>query len=223
MTILTALLSDRIPAWRLIGLGLVVEAVGLLHTTLISGEIGFWTIAVDRVWLVAGLPLILVPLTTGAYSRLATDVTGAASAFLNLFRNIGGAAGISIAQTILARRTPLHAARNALPVPRAHGLRDDGVEHQEHADSRDGQHHPVDVPERDGSDRRGRHAAHHGGVHHAHGHDADLGEHDRRCEAQHLAQLASRGPKLGERNHRRPDGTRVAALTPIRSSPAASS
>ena len=113
VTIVTALVSDKIPAWRLIGLGLVVEVVGLWHTTLIAGEMGFWTIAVDRIWLVAGLPLILVPLTTGAYSRLTADATGQASAFLNLFRNIGGAAGISIAQTILARRTPLHAARLA--------------------------------------------------------------------------------------------------------------
>ena len=113
VTILTALAADKVPAWRLIGLGLVVEAAGLLHTTLIAGEMGFWTIAMDRVWLVAGLPLILVPLTTGAYSRLAVEATGQASAFLNLFRNIGGAAGIAIAQTILARRTPLHAARLA--------------------------------------------------------------------------------------------------------------
>ncbi len=113
VTIVTALVADKVPAWLLIGLGLVVEAFGLLHTTRIAGEMGFWTIAFDRVWLVAGLPLILVPLTTGAYSRLAADATGQASAFLNLFRNIGGAAGIAIAQTILARRTPLHAARLA--------------------------------------------------------------------------------------------------------------
>ncbi len=113
VTIVTALVSDKIAAWRLIGLGLVVEAVGLWHTTSITGDMGFWTIAIDRIWLVAGLPLILVPLTTGAYSRLTADSTGEASAFLNLFRNIGGAAGISIAQTILARRTPLHAARLA--------------------------------------------------------------------------------------------------------------
>ncbi len=113
MIIVTALASNRAPAWSLIALGLVIEAVGLFHTTLISGDMGFWTIAFDRVWLVAGLPLILVPLTTGAYARLGADATGQASAFLNLFRNIGGAAGISVAQTILARRTPLHLARLA--------------------------------------------------------------------------------------------------------------
>jgi len=111
ITVLTAFLVTRVPGWLLIGIGLVMEIAGLLHATTITSEIDFWTMASDRVWLVAGLPLILVPLTTGAYSHLSAGATGQASAFLNLFRNIGGAAGISAAQTILARRTPVHAAR----------------------------------------------------------------------------------------------------------------
>ena len=111
ITVLTALLVNRVPGWLLIGIGLIIEVAGLIHATTITAEIDFWTMADDRVWLVAGLPLILVPLTTGAYSHLSAKATGQASAFLNLFRNIGGAAGISAAQTILARRTPVHAAR----------------------------------------------------------------------------------------------------------------
>ena len=65
------------------------------------GPYGFWTMSMDRVWLVAGLPLILAPLTTGAYVRLSARDTGQASGFLNLFRNVGGAAGISAAQRSL--------------------------------------------------------------------------------------------------------------------------
>jgi DHA2 family multidrug resistance protein len=108
MTGVAAALSNRVPAWRIIGVGLVMEAIGLFHTTTITDHMGFWTMAGDRVWLVAGLPLILAPLTTGAYARLPAASTGQASAFLNLFRNIGGAAGISAAQTVLARRTAVH-------------------------------------------------------------------------------------------------------------------
>ncbi|MES1199931.1 MAG: DHA2 family efflux MFS transporter permease subunit [Pseudomonadota bacterium] len=110
-TILTAAAASRYPAWRLIGLGLIVEAIGLAHSTLIASDMDFWTIALDRVWLVSGLPLILVPLTTGAYSSLSAKATGQASGFLNLFRNIGGAMGIALAQTVLARRFPVHAAQ----------------------------------------------------------------------------------------------------------------
>jgi len=112
-TMATAVAASKYPAWRLIGLGLVIEAVGLAHSSLIAGDMDFWTIAVDRVWLVAGLPLILVPLTTGAYSSLSARATGEASAFLNLFRNIGGAMGIALAQTVLARRAPVHVAQLA--------------------------------------------------------------------------------------------------------------
>jgi DHA2 family multidrug resistance protein len=81
---------------------------------------GFWTMSMDRVWLVAGLPLILAPLTTGAYVRLSANDTGQASGFLNLFRNVGGAAGISGAQTILARRGVFHGARLMEDVSAAH-------------------------------------------------------------------------------------------------------
>ena len=112
-TILTASIASKYPAWRVIGFGLVLEAAGLIHSTSISSDMDFWTVAIDRVWLVAGLPLILVPLTTGAYSSLKATATGQASAFLNLFRNIGGGMGIALAQTILARRASVHASELA--------------------------------------------------------------------------------------------------------------
>jgi DHA2 family multidrug resistance protein len=76
--------------------------------------------SMDRVWLVAGLPLILAPLTTGAYVKLSAADTGQASGFLNLFRNVGGASGISAAQTILARRGIWHGARLMETVSAAH-------------------------------------------------------------------------------------------------------
>ena len=123
VTGLTAALSNRVAAWKLIGVGLAVEVVGLVHATTITDRMGFWTMAADRVWLVAGMPLILAPLTTGAYTRLSPESTGQASAFLNLFRNVGGAAGISAAQTLLARRAPMHQARLAERLSQTHWSR----------------------------------------------------------------------------------------------------
>lgn len=120
MTGVTAFLSNRVPARLLILTGLVIEAVGLYHTTGITDRMGFWTMSMDRVWLVAGLPLILAPLTTGAYARLSAKDTGQASGFLNLFRNVGGAAGISAAQTILARRGVFHGKRLMEDIPASH-------------------------------------------------------------------------------------------------------
>jgi DHA2 family multidrug resistance protein len=112
-TLVTALIAPHVRPWRLIAAGLVIETLGLAHMINISAGMDFWSAAWDRVWVVAGLPLILVPLTTGAYARLDATSTGHASAFLNLFRNIGGGIGIAAAQTILARRQPLHQARLA--------------------------------------------------------------------------------------------------------------
>jgi DHA2 family multidrug resistance protein len=97
----------------MIAVGLLIEVFGLAHATNITGHVSFWFIAIDRIWIVIGLPFILVPLTTGAYARLSARHTGQASAFLNLFRNLGGGIGIAAAQTILARRQPWHAAHLA--------------------------------------------------------------------------------------------------------------
>ena len=113
MTGLTAVLVRRTPAWLLMLAGVAMEVAGLFYATRISDHDSFWIAAFIRVLLVAGLPPILVPLTTGAYAHLAPRDTGQASAFLNLFRNVGGAAGIAAAQTLLARRTPVHLDRLA--------------------------------------------------------------------------------------------------------------
>jgi DHA2 family multidrug resistance protein len=108
MTGLTAALVRRTPAWQLMLAGLLMEVAGLFWATRISDHDSFWTVSMIRVWLVAGFPPLLVPLTTGAYAHLMARDTGQASAFLNLFRNIGGGAGIAAAQTLLARRAPAH-------------------------------------------------------------------------------------------------------------------
>jgi MFS transporter, DHA2 family, multidrug resistance protein len=54
------------------------------------------------------LSFVFVPITTQAYSTLRNDQIGNASGIFNLLRNIGGSIGISIAQTMLVRRSDLH-------------------------------------------------------------------------------------------------------------------
>src|SRR5580700_5910732 len=55
-----------------------------------------------------GLSFIFVPISTAAYGTLRNDQIGNASGLFNLFRNVGGSIGISIAQTLLTRRTDVH-------------------------------------------------------------------------------------------------------------------
>ena len=52
--------------------------------------------------------LLFVPLTTVAMDRIAPPDIGHATSLFNLLRNIGGAAGIALVQTVLARDRQEH-------------------------------------------------------------------------------------------------------------------
>jgi DHA2 family multidrug resistance protein len=55
-----------------------------------------------------GLSFVFVPISIAAYGTLRNDQIGNASGLFNLMRNIGGSIGISIAQTLLTRRSAVH-------------------------------------------------------------------------------------------------------------------
>jgi DHA2 family multidrug resistance protein len=57
------------------------------------------------------LPLIFIPITTASYDRLPPEKTDQASALINLARNFGGSMGVSLSQTVLARREQFHQDR----------------------------------------------------------------------------------------------------------------
>jgi DHA2 family multidrug resistance protein len=55
-----------------------------------------------------GLSFVFVPISTAAYGTLKNEQIGNASGVFNLMRNIGGSIGISIATTMLTRRSDVH-------------------------------------------------------------------------------------------------------------------
>ncbi|TYC69161.1 DHA2 family efflux MFS transporter permease subunit [Stappia sp. BW2] len=57
------------------------------------------------------LPFLFIPITTVAYIGLPPGDSDKASAMLNFFRNLGGAFGISLTQTLLERRDQFHQSR----------------------------------------------------------------------------------------------------------------
>lgn len=65
-----------------------------------------------------GLSFVFVPISTAAYGTLRNDQIGNASGIFNLFRNVGGSIGISVAQTLLTRRTDVHQNEiiNSVPI-----------------------------------------------------------------------------------------------------------
>jgi DHA2 family multidrug resistance protein len=86
--------------------------VGFGITSLVFGNLNLgispWTLLAPIVITGFALSFVFVPITTQAYSTLRNDQIGNASGIFNLVRNIGGSIGISIAQTLLVRRSDLH-------------------------------------------------------------------------------------------------------------------
>ena len=55
-----------------------------------------------------GLSFVFVPISTAAYGTLKAEQIGNASGLFNLMRNVGGSIGISVASTLLTRRSAVH-------------------------------------------------------------------------------------------------------------------
>jgi DHA2 family multidrug resistance protein len=55
-----------------------------------------------------GLSFVFVPINTAAYGTLSNEQIGNASGLFNLMRNVGGSIGISVATTLLTRRSDAH-------------------------------------------------------------------------------------------------------------------
>ncbi|MFZ0680523.1 MAG: hypothetical protein WAN07_22715, partial [Candidatus Binatus sp.] len=77
-------------------------------TTNLDLQISFHTAAMYRVWLSVGLALLFVPINTASYVGVPEEKGGEVSGTINLLRNIGGSVGISMVETMIARREQFH-------------------------------------------------------------------------------------------------------------------
>ena len=101
-------LMNRTDPRRMLGLGFLLNAVTLYWMSWLNLQAGFWDIFWPQFAQGIGLGLLFVPLTTVAMDRIEAKDMGHATSLLNLLRNIGGAAGIALIQTILARDRQEH-------------------------------------------------------------------------------------------------------------------
>jgi DHA2 family multidrug resistance protein len=108
-TIAAILVVGRVTKWisarYLIGFGLFISGLSLYLMSGWSLMVGSSQIIILGILLGSGVGFINVPLTTIAFSTLDSDLRTEASAFNNLSRNIGSAAGISITSAILVQST----------------------------------------------------------------------------------------------------------------------
>jgi DHA2 family multidrug resistance protein len=97
----------------LIAAGSAFVAYGMYYLTSLYGDTSFGFFAWSRMIVGVGLPLMFVPITTASYDGIPASKTDQASSLINLARNFGGSIGVSIAQTVLARREQFHQSRLA--------------------------------------------------------------------------------------------------------------
>ncbi|MCW6512945.1 hypothetical protein [Lichenifustis flavocetrariae] len=95
----------------LIAAGALVVAPAMHDLTRIDADLDFGFFAWSRVYVAIGLPLLFIPVTTSSYIGLPPGKTDEASALINVARNFGGSIGVSLAQTVLARREQFHRSR----------------------------------------------------------------------------------------------------------------
>jgi DHA2 family multidrug resistance protein len=102
----------RFQARHLVVVGLVIEALSLLHmghtfTLGLSFDQALWA----RVFQTVGLAFLFIPIMQSAYLQLPAGKNSNASALINLARNLGGSVGIALTSTFIAQRSQFHQSR----------------------------------------------------------------------------------------------------------------
>ena len=95
----------------LIFIGLVIFACGTWQLTWLTRDFDFWELFLPQVLRAFGLMLVMVPANNIALGTLPPELMKNASGLFNLNRNLGGAVGLAVINTVLNMRTDLHLAR----------------------------------------------------------------------------------------------------------------
>jgi DHA2 family multidrug resistance protein len=111
-------LSNKVDPRYLLTFGFLVFGLTTLYFGNVTLDISPTTLLLPILITGFGLSFVFVPISTAAYGTLRNDQIGNASGVFNLMRNVGGSIGISVAQTLLTRRTDVHQNEilNSVPV-----------------------------------------------------------------------------------------------------------
>ena len=101
-------LSNKIDPRYLLSFGFITFGLTTFYFGNVTLDISPTTLLLPIFITGFGLSFIFVPISTAAYGTLDNKQIGNASGLFNLMRNIGGSIGISIAQTLLTRRSAVH-------------------------------------------------------------------------------------------------------------------
>ncbi len=102
---------SKLDARYLIAVGFGLSALALYYMTTLDLQISFGVAVRYRAFQAVGLAFLFVPINTMAYVGVPREKNNAVSGMTNLFRNVGGSVGISLVETLLARRSQFHQQR----------------------------------------------------------------------------------------------------------------
>jgi len=108
---ISGILTSKVDLRLLLFPAFAVQALSFWLLSQFSLQSTFWDAVQARFVISIGLPFLFIPITNAAYVGLPPGQSDKVSAMLNFFRNLGGAFGISLCQTLLARRTQMHQDR----------------------------------------------------------------------------------------------------------------
>jgi DHA2 family multidrug resistance protein len=111
-------LSNKIDPRYLLTFGFLTFGLTTLYFGNVTLEISPSTLLLPILITGFGLSFVFVPINIAAYGTLDGKQIGNASGLFNLFRNIGGSIGISLASTLLTRRSDVHQNEiiNSVPI-----------------------------------------------------------------------------------------------------------
>ena len=100
-----------VPPKYLVFAALLGIANALHYASGLSLDASFWNVSLSRVLQVTWLPFIFIPLSAVQFIGVPPGKNNEASAIINLMRNLGGSAGVSVVTTLLQWRGQFHHAR----------------------------------------------------------------------------------------------------------------
>ena len=95
----------------MLALGFTGFAVGTYQASLMTKDWDFNELLIPQILRGVSLMLIMIPVTNTALGTTAPQKLKNASGLFNLMRNLGGAFGLAIINTLLNKRLDLHLAR----------------------------------------------------------------------------------------------------------------
>jgi DHA2 family multidrug resistance protein len=105
---IAALCERRYDSRLLMTIGFALFALGLFGNGFMTYETDFWGLFWQQIARGAAMMLCLLPMTALALNGFDPKDVPNASGLFNLMRNLGGAIGLALIDTVLERRTPLH-------------------------------------------------------------------------------------------------------------------